>query len=124
LGKSNNEQGKDGGKMPECQNQQSVFQRRTQRQKGCVDPATLSREQWAAMRDVDLRSVDKSELVDLQTVEIDTSLPPQQRMASFLEQIRNPYCFRVGDMVVKTKYSESGPSFEDSLVAMIQRLDR
>jgi hypothetical protein len=76
------------------------------------------------MRDVDLRSVDKSELVDLQTVEIDASLPPQQRMASFLEQIRNPYCFRVGDMVVKTKYSESGPSFEDSLVAMIQRLDR
>jgi hypothetical protein len=87
-----------------------------------VDPTALSREQWAAMRAVDLRAVDKSELVDLQTVEIDASLPPRQRMASFLEQIRNPYCFRVGDMVVKTKYTEQGPSFEDSLVAMLQRL--
>ena len=46
--------------------------------------------------------VDKSidELVDIRDVKLDSSLGQAERIQSFLQQIKNPYCFRVGDVVV------------------------
>ena len=42
--------------------------------------------------------VDKSidELVDIRDVKLDSSLGQAERIQSFLQQIKNPYCFRVG----------------------------
>ena len=41
--------------------------------------------------------VDKSidELVDIRDVKLDSSLGQAERIQSFLQQIKNPYCFRV-----------------------------
>ena len=40
--------------------------------------------------------VDKSidELVDIRDVKLDSSLGQAERIQSFLQQIKNPYCFR------------------------------
>lgn len=43
------------------------------------DPRDITPEQWEAMKAVDIRSVDPSELVDLSTVQIDSSLPVRER---------------------------------------------
>ena len=55
--------------------------------------------------------VDKSidELVDIRDVKLDSSLGQAERIQSFLQQIKNPYCFRVGDVVVNVAYTEGGP---------------
>ena len=39
------------------------------------------------------------ELVDIRDVKIDRTLPSDERIRSFIEQIKNPYCFKVGDTV-------------------------
>ena len=43
-------------------------------------------------------------LVDIQTVQIDTSLSERERIRSFVEQVRNPYRFKVGNVVVNILY--------------------
>ena len=48
---------------------------------------------------------DLSELVDIRDVVIDKSLPLEERVKSYVEQIKNPYCFKVGDVVVRVSYS-------------------
>ena len=48
------------------------------------------------MKSVDLRTVDREELVDIRDVHIDRSLPIEERIRSFVEQIKNPYCFKCG----------------------------
>ena len=59
--------------------------------------------------------IDISSLVDIRDVKIDTSLPVPERIKSYIEQVKNPYYFRVGDVAVHVSYSESGPSLQDIL---------
>ena len=42
-----------------------------------------------------------AELVDIRDVVIDKSLPLEDRVKSYVEQIKDPYCFKVGDVVVR-----------------------
>ena len=58
-------------------------------------------------RNMDLLTCNAEELVDLQSVHIDTSRPVQERMDAFLKQVGNPYLFRVDDLIVKTVYLPS-----------------
>jgi len=68
----------------------------------------------SSMKNVDIRSVDKDSLVDLESVQIDSSQSVQERVQSFLQQIQNPYCFRIGDVAVKVNYKQDGPSFQQN----------
>lgn len=68
----------------------------------------------AQMKNVDIRSVDKDTLIDLDTVQIDSTQPVEERVQSFLQQIQNPYCFRIGDVAVKVNYKHDGPSFQQN----------
>lgn len=65
------------------------------------------------MKAVDVRTVDPGTLVDVTEVQIDEKLPKEERAAEFLRQVKNPYCFRVGDMIVKNVYSSDGVSLEE-----------
>lgn len=62
-------------------------------------------EQLKAMQEVDIRTVDKSTLVEIGEVEIDTSLPDEERMLDFVQQVKNPYCYLDHGTVVKISFS-------------------
>lgn len=72
------------------------------------------------LKSVDIRNVDKSSLVDLDSVQIDESKPVQERVLSFLEQVQNPYCFRIGDVAVKVNYKSDGPSFQQNFEDLLR----
>ena len=74
------------------------------------------------MKDVDIRSVDKDTLIDLDSVQIDSSQPVQERVRSFLQQIQNPYCFRIGDVAVKVNYKQDGPSFQKNFEDILRTM--
>ena len=40
------------------------------------------------------------ELVDIRDVHIDSKLPQEERIRSFIRQVKNPYRFKVGDITV------------------------
>lgn len=44
-------------------------------------------------------------LVDIRDVRIDAALPQEEKIRSFIEQIKDPYRFKVGDVVVNVSYS-------------------
>ena len=73
-----------------------------------------------AMKNIDIRTVDKSTLVDLNSVQIDDTRPIPERIYSFLEQIGNPYCFRIGDVAVKVNYRSEGPTFQQNFVDLLR----
>lgn len=57
------------------------------------------------MRNADPRTVDRETLVDVDTVEIDRSLPKKERIESYLRQIKNPYCYLQNGIVVKISFA-------------------
>ena len=59
-------------------------------------------------------------LVDLRNVKIDPSLPVEEKMKSFIKQIKNPYRYRVGDIVVNIRFTDNGRSFKDALAAAMK----
>ena len=70
--------------------------------------------------DFDIRAVDRSELVDIRDVKVNTALPKRERILDFIRQIGNPYCYRYGKYVVKVSFSDTDISLEDRLEAYIR----
>lgn len=62
--------------------------------------------------------------MDLKDVKIDKSLSVEDRMISYVQQIKNPYLFKVGDMAVKIRFTNSGQSLRDKLVSIIKFYNR
>lgn len=67
---------------------------------------TLDKEQMKEMAAVDIRTVNAEELVDIMTLDGDFSgKESTSRIRKFIQAVRNPYCFRVGETVVKSSFS-------------------
>ena len=60
-----------------------------------------------------------AELVDIRDVVINKSLTLEERVKSYVEQIKDPYCFKVGDVVVRVSYAGKDKSLTDSFTTMI-----
>lgn len=65
---------------------------------------------------------DLSELVDIRDVVIDRTLPVEERIKSYVQQIKNPYCFRVGDVKVRVSYANKDQSLNESFVSMLSSM--
>lgn len=82
----------------------------------------LSQVDFEALRQVDVRMVDPDTLVDIKELDIDKTLPREQRMAEFVRQVKNPYCFKVGKVAVSVGYSGDGVTFEQRMEHYLQTL--
>ena len=67
---------------------------------------SLNAQEIQKMQSVNLGAVDKETLVDASGFVFDNSLPMEKRAARMLEQLKNPYCFRYGDMAIKLEFAE------------------
>ncbi len=61
-------------------------------------------------------------LVDIRNVHIDMALPQQERIRSFIEQVKDPYHFRVGDVVVNVSYTGGG-TLNDRFAEMMSLME-
>ena len=73
---------------------------------------TLSIEE---MKNVDVRMVKREELTDIREVEVNKRKSQEGQLKDYLEQIKNPYCYRYGEYIVKI-------GFEDTTVTLTDRL--
>lgn len=62
------------------------------------------------MKEVDIRTMNRDELVDIGDIYIDENLSVMERVCSFMEQVKNLYIYRVDEVVVKCEFTENGPS--------------
>ena len=65
------------------------------------------------MKNVDPRTVDRSQLVDRESVRLDPVAGYEERLKSHIRQIRNPYCYLDGGIVVKLAFQPKGPTIEE-----------
>ena len=76
---------------------------------------TATEHELKQMKEVDIHTVDRESLVDIREVQVDGNLPREQRFEDFLRQIRNPYCYRCGKIVVKVSFAETDATLEERL---------
>ena len=67
------------------------------------------------MKAVDIRTVDPDTLVDIRDVHIDRTLSKEERIKSFIRQIKNPYVYKCGDIIVKATFSDTDETLEDRM---------
>lgn len=62
------------------------------------------------------------ELVDIRDVHIDSKLPQEERIRSFIRQVKNPYRFKVGDITVNISYANNATTLNDCFADMLSLL--
>ena len=67
------------------------------------------------MKNVDIRTVRREELADIGEVKINKKKNREGQIRDYLEQIKNPYCYKYGEYIVKI-------GFEDTTVKLTDRL--
>ncbi len=72
------------------------------------------------MRNVDVRTVDKSSLSDLRNIRIKRTAENKVDIEDLQSQTSNLYCYRVGDVVVQFDYAKNGRSVNDLFSLMVQ----
>lgn len=75
-----------------------------------------------ALKNTDVRTVDKSELADIENIKINPNDSPEQKMKAYVEQIKNPYCFLCGGYAVKLEFADNGRTIEDCFSGYIENL--
>ena len=74
------------------------------------------------MKENNKTTADMSGLVDIRDVKVDRSLPVEDRIRSYVEQVKDPYCFRVGDVKVRVSFASNGRTLNDSFTDMLASL--
>lgn len=67
------------------------------------------------MKNIDVTKVNRADLVDVKDVCINRFLKQERQINDFVSQIKNPYCYKYGDYIVKI-------AFEDTEVTLTDRL--
>ena len=73
------------------------------------------------LANVDIEAVNKEDLVDVSGFTFDNTIPQEQRAERVIAAIKNPYCFRVGDMGVKLEFSENAPALQVVFADFLKR---
>ena len=77
-------------------------------------------EQFEKLKNMSIDEIDERELVDIKAVEVRMDLPPKERLKHTLDQVKNPYFFKVGKYVVKSTFSEdSGCTIGDCVKGLL-----
>jgi hypothetical protein len=58
-------------------------------------------------------------LADIRNVKIDTSLPLTERLQSYIQQIRNPYRYKCGEIKVRVSFADTDVSLEDRIKQLL-----
>ncbi|SEK24934.1 hypothetical protein SAMN04488688_101272 [Paenibacillus sp. cl141a] len=70
---------------------------------------------------VNMETIDTGKLADIGTLEFDNSLPIEQRPAYVLEKLKNPLCFRCGEVGVKLEFDDTAPPIQEVLTNFMIR---
>lgn len=79
----------------------------------------MTKAELNALYNVKISSCKAEELVDIRSVRTDKTKPVEERVAEFIEAVKNPYLFKVDDVIVKINCAPGGKSFGDAVADML-----
>ncbi len=62
----------------------------------------------------------KSDLVNIEDIIIDENKSREEKIKDFYRQIKNPYRFLCGNVIVNVIFSKNGRSFEDTIKTLFK----
>ena len=68
-----------------------------------------------ALRGIDIRTVERTTLVDIRDVKVNTKLPQRERLLDYIRQVKNPYLFKCGKMIIQSSFEETCVTLEDTI---------
>ena len=75
-----------------------------------------TREDLERLRSVNPDEVDRSELVDIRDITVESQLPTEERIADFVKKIKNPYLCKCGNIVVQSVFEETDVTMTERLM--------
>ena len=85
-----------------------------------VKAGNITPEELKKLSEVDIRTVNAKDLVDIGDVRINQELPVKERVLDYIRQVKNPYCYISHGVVVKIGFSGTR-KLEECLSACISR---
>ena len=73
------------------------------------------------MRNIDVTKADPDDLIDIRNVKINAKLKQSNKIQDYVNQIKNPYCYKYGDYIVKIGFEDTNVTLEQRLREMILR---
>lgn len=70
---------------------------------------------------INMNTVDVQKLADISTLELDNSISKEKRLAYVLEKLKNPLCFRCGEIGVNLEFDDTAPSIQEVLTNFMIR---
>lgn len=71
------------------------------------------------MKNIDVTKVNRADLVDVKDVSINRFLKQERQINDFVTQIKNPYCYKYGDFIVKIGFEDTGVTLTDRLKELV-----
>lgn len=81
----------------------------------------MDRNELSILQQTTIKGASPDTLVDIQEVKIQGQ-SALDRLNSYLLQVQNPYCFKVGNTPVKVSFSPQGEPIEHKLKALFTSL--
>ena len=89
-----------------------------------MENLTLKVSELNHLKNVSIENFNIDDLVDLKDIRIDKDSSVQSKITSFIEQIKNPYFFKVGKIAVKLNFDEEGPTFQERLLNSLKECSK
>ena len=71
------------------------------------------------LKNIPIGNCKADELIDINSIEINTSANRNTRILQYLNDINNPYLFKVGTTVVQVKFGQANISLHEKIAQLI-----
>lgn len=82
----------------------------------------LSVENLRQMSQIDIATADPDSLADIHKITVEHEAPVEQRLESYLRQIKNPYAFICEGVKVKISFADSDRTLDNALIRYFYNL--
>ena len=82
----------------------------------------LTKDNLESLKNTAFKSCICNDLVDITGIEIDSTKPSIKKVAEFMNEVKNPYLFKVDDTPVKVCFSKDAPELQTKITSLIKAL--
>lgn len=74
------------------------------------------------MKYTNIMTVEPDSLEDINGIEINDKLSEKDKILDYINKIKNPYCYRQGDYIVKLQFSDENISMTERFLHVINKM--
>ena len=75
-------------------------------------------------KNMKLENITLDDVDELGSIKIDRRKSSNERILDFLTKVKKPYIFKVNGRLVRMRFSENGPTADESMINMLENLYR